>query len=316
MEKALAALHQALRPGQTLSLQYAQRAGQLGLAIRFPEALKYSVLGPLLANYPKAKVEMVPDEIPDHGGLVTWSAEVGLTPDLFPILRHSQFEDSLLHAYADPIDSLLAALKPNSNLHCELELVISPALAGRIRRAKRAVTLLERQLFERHKWLASWFTRQAAKERWNWRMKLLAWLAQRSAPPARETTLNISASHRHEREADLQAAADKLGGHLFAVSLRVSAISDGSNERAAQEKLHAIVAALGAFTRSRLATFSASKVRRGYRQRHRENFPSQSRGTRDPLASTHCGRCRRTDAGCTFLGIGSTGGTSNRHASG
>jgi hypothetical protein len=251
MEKALAAIHQALRPGQTLRLLYAVEQEKLGLALHFEPALQEVVLGPLLANYPRAKIEL-PEEVPEPA-TQAWQTEIRLTPDIFPILRHSQFEDLLTHAYADPIDSLLRALRPAEHVRCALELTVTPADAARCKRAKQAVGLLEREYFARHPRLARWFVRHCTAEQNPWRMRLVTKLAAGSAAPERGAPLDVASGYRHEREADLQAAADKLGGHLFSVRLRVTAA--GNDKALARERLQAVAGALGAFTRSRLATF-------------------------------------------------------------
>ncbi len=255
MEKALAAIHQALRPGQQLRLLYAVEDEQLCLVLGFAPALQEVVLGPLLANYPRARTDVRVDNPIET--TAAWQAEVFLTPDLFPILRHSQFEDLLTHSYADPIDSLLRALRPDEHVRCSLELIVTPADHGRCKRAKEALGLLEREFLSRHRRIAEWFARRSTAERRTWPMWLVSRLAAASAPPDRGAPLDVTSGYRHEREADLQAAADKLGGHLFSVRLCVSAA--GSDEALARTRLRAVVGALGAFTRSRLATFTVRR---------------------------------------------------------
>ncbi len=54
-----------------------------------------------------------------------------------------------------------------------------------------------------------------------WIAGILGLLARYSARPAKEAPLDVSASRQHDREADLQASADKIGGHLFSASIRI-----------------------------------------------------------------------------------------------
>lgn len=251
MEKALAAIHQALQPGQQVRLDYAVDDERLCLALTFAPALQEVVIGPLLANYPRAKIDLREDTPRDARA---WHADVLLTPDLFPILRHSQFEDLLTHSYADPIDSLLHALRPHDNVRCSLELTVTPAAPARCKQAKKTVSLLEREFLGRHPRIAKWFALKSTADRRSWSVWLVSRLAAASAPPDHGAPLDVTTGYRHEREADLQAAADKLGSHLFSVRLRVTAV--GTDETLARTRLHAIAAALGAFTRSRLATFA------------------------------------------------------------
>jgi hypothetical protein len=261
MEKALAAIHQSLRPGQHVWLQYAVEGNRLCLALRFGAQLREVVLGPLLANYPRAKADVRLEE-PSVAGQA-WHTDVLLTPDLFPILRHSQFEDLLTHSYADPIDGILRALRPDANVHCRLDLIVTPADEDRCKHAKKAIKLVERSFFARRKRLASWYIRRCTSERRSWVASVVSRLAEASTAPERGAPLDVASGYRHEREADLQAAADKLGGHLFSVRLRVTA--EGTNESLARTRLHAVVGALGTFTRSRLSTFTVcgTGARRG-----------------------------------------------------
>lgn len=257
MEKALAAIHQALTPRDTVCLHYMTDNERLILALSFPDHLQQSVLGPLVANYPKARVE--PREVSQFQTSEAISLTMRLSPDLFPMLRHGQFEDMLLHAYADPIDSLLHALRPDPEVRCRLELRITPATPYRCRRARRALALLERAFFARHKRMAAWFVRRCTDESFSLASWIVARLARRSAAPDRGAPLDVTSGYRHEREADLQAAAEKLGGHLFSAELHITA--EGSDANHVRARLHAVAGSLGAFTRSRLATYKIVPAR-------------------------------------------------------
>src|SRR5437016_4118608 len=116
MEKALGAIHQSLSPGQSFSLEYGGFRGHVALFCRCADELEDSILGPIVANYPRSTLETVaePDDPASfsHDGFNCWTADIQLLPELYPILRHAQFEDALNRSYADPIDSLLRALLP------------------------------------------------------------------------------------------------------------------------------------------------------------------------------------------------------------
>ena len=112
-EKAFAALHQA-KPRHPVTLVYGVREGQIGLFVRCDESDRETVIEPLRAGYPDSTVALVDDErsadvsLPsprttenhDRVGTTpdkqqTWYADIELVPELFPILRHAQFEDML-----------------------------------------------------------------------------------------------------------------------------------------------------------------------------------------------------------------------------
>lgn len=181
-------------------------------------------------------------------------------PELFPILRHAQFEDLLNHNFADPVSGLLRAILPEEGIECRIEITARPASRQRLHRAINAVFLLEREFFQRHHRLAGYFARTATRGN-AWRFAWLLGLAARCTPQPSHSNLETSTSRLHEREDDLQAAADKLGGHLFDAELRLIVEASPSLRLQAFDRLRRMEGALGAFTRSRLATFVSGPVR-------------------------------------------------------
>lgn len=261
MERALAAIHQSRLRQNPVTLLYRSHAGQIGLFIRCDSEVSEAVLGPITANYPNCSV-IAADEVQCPSEWRTWYADVELIPELFPILRHAQFEDLLNHNFADPASSLLQAIKPNDSLCCRVE--ITCVLASHVWRhfAQSAIRLLDREFFRRHHHLAAFFARHITRARTWWMASLLGVLA-RSTPFPHHTTLETSTSRLHEREEDLQAAADKLGGHLFETTIRLVVDAAPDQEQAALHRLRTMAGALGTFTRSRLATFHTRPVRSG-----------------------------------------------------
>jgi hypothetical protein len=106
LEKAAAAIHQVLPVRNEVVLGYGDHDGRVGLFLSFPNELEQIVTLPLISNYPQCVLSPLPEpEIP--GGWATCRVNISLTPDLFPILRHAQFEDLANRSFADPIDGLL-----------------------------------------------------------------------------------------------------------------------------------------------------------------------------------------------------------------
>jgi hypothetical protein len=264
MEKALSAIHQGLAPGETLVLSYAVVQSQVTLAIELGDALAQRVIGPILANYPQAKCTPVAatELARTAHSLGTYALELTLTPQIFPILRHAQFEDLLNRQYADPIDSLLAALVPSDGIECRVDFHITPAASRRVRRARKAISLLERSYLSDRPKRASWYAEQVCTGRRPWMVTWMEWRARRSPRGERATSLDVSASRTHEREADLLAAADKLSCHLFDVRLRIVASAPVDQAGEARARLRSIAAAFGSFTRSRLASFEVMSTRK------------------------------------------------------
>lgn len=266
MEKAIAAVHQGLRVGDRLGLEIGVTKGRVGFFIRGADALERLALDPLIASYPQVSVTGVSDAddplLCHPLGWSTMRCELALAPELFPILRHSQFEDMLQRSIADPLDTVLRSVMPTADSEGHISATVTPASRRRQHQARRAVEDLERSLFANRPRLAEWYASHCLQPGGAWLTWPLTILARASPPQDRSPSLDVSAGARHEREADLQAAADKVGGHLFQARLVLTAW--GTNKEAAQDRLRLMTSALGAFTRSRLATFSATRRTGGF----------------------------------------------------
>ena len=261
MEKALAAIHQANHERWPITLEYGSQAGCVGLYVEFPDHLEEFVSGPIAANYPNCSLATVEGEV-SPPGWQTYSVELELVPELFPILRHAQFEDALNGTFADPINGILRAILPDESLRCRIEIVVRPANHRRCHRATRAVKRLDREFFHRHHELARYYARHITGRRgWfpAWCLGLLAI----STPVPHRSPLDTSTSRLHDREDDLQAASDKIGGHLFETHIRLIVHAPAEQHRPAFDRIRQMAGAFGAFTKSRLATFHVQHIRRG-----------------------------------------------------
>src|SRR5687767_13174303 len=94
MQEVLAALHQANHERLPATLELSVQEGRLGLYVRIPDELESLVAGLFAAKYPACAVKPVKEEVLlQSSGMKETSIALQLIPDLFPILRHSQFED-------------------------------------------------------------------------------------------------------------------------------------------------------------------------------------------------------------------------------
>jgi hypothetical protein len=262
MERALAAIHQAHPHGAAITLLYATTAGRVGLFLDIPDRLEELVCGPVAANYPNGSLTAAERLDPPPAGWHTWSAELQLSPELLPILRHAQFEDLLNRNFADPITAILRAVTPDTDVRCVVAIRIVPADHRRRRIAERALRLLDRSFFRRHHQLAEYYAEHATRRGRQFLPALLGLLARQSPHP-HHTTLDTSAGHSHDREEDLQAASAKIGGHLFETHIHLFAHARPEARRLAVARLHQLAGAFGAFTQPRLATFHLGRIRHG-----------------------------------------------------
>lgn len=267
MEKAFASIHQGLPRRASFSIGFSSSKDSVGLTLRCPRALRSTILDPIQANYPRATItETAGDDIGAHE---EWTASVQLEPDLFPILRHAQFEDSLIRTFADPLSSLLNALRDGEST-ATVTITACPASHSKAQRAIKAVKLLDREFFRSHHRFARFYARHALG-----RLRLPLWLVARLAkksPASSHAILDTTGSRIHDREDDIQAASDKIGGHLFEASIQITVRVPHTNRQLAVTRIRNISGAMGAFTRSRLATFRTGKPRRQASRAARPTF--------------------------------------------
>ncbi len=253
-EKALAAIHQALPSRTEINLEFGSSEGQAGLFLRLPQSVEPLVRGPLLANYPQCTLTACDDDTLPNG----WSRReetLFLSPELYPLLRHAQFEDLLNGNFADPINSLLQAVVPESELRSTVILTVRVASAHRRHAARTAIRQLDGEFFRRHHWLAEYFARRVTRPG-GWATWLLGQIVARRHEPHR-SPLDVTSSRTHDREDDLQAAAEKVGSHLFEATLTIRVETALPHQKMAADRMRQLRGALGAFTRSRLATFES-----------------------------------------------------------
>jgi len=264
MEKALAAIHQADTRRQTVTFLYGRQEHHIGLYCEAPDHLALQVADVLAAKYPQCEIEEVPDgqTLDPAGDWTCYAAELRLDPELFPILRHAQYEDLLNGTFEDPIDAILKAIRPEHGTWSRVEIAVTPASRRRCRRAKAAVDRLDRPFFRSRPRLARFYAHHILHRGSRPLAQLVGLLATRREPRSTHS-LDTSPGRFHEREDDVLAAGDKIGWHLFQVRLRLVVFTRDNDGRVAEVKFRVIKGAIGSFTRSRLATFRMSPIRSG-----------------------------------------------------
>ncbi len=263
MERVLAAIHQSHRLRTPLALHYAVVEHRVAMVLQCADADEPLVMEPVAAHYPNCSLTTIAALETRPESWETWTAEVQLSPELFPILRHAQFEDSLTRTYADPITGLLRSIIPADNLLAGIEFRIVPAGERLCRRSERAVRTLDREFFEDRHRLAAFYAEHALRGWKRYPAAFLGFLARRTTHPPR-TTIDTSSSRQHDREENLQAAAGKIGGHLFEVQILLTAHVPSGLRAQAHERIRQMTGALGAFTESRLAKFHIHRIRKGH----------------------------------------------------
>jgi len=226
MDQALAAIHQGNPDRLPVSFEYAWHDHRVTLLCRFPPELRTLVEGQLYAQYPDCRIERVVDE-PHFAGPDerTWTVELRLTPDIFPLKRYAQFEDALNRVSADPVTAILTALPPDTHglLRSRVEITLLPTHRRMQAQAKKRLRRLAQPFFRSHHRLSQWYAVVCTARSWPGRVAAFTLGLLGRGPAARpDDALSTSATRAHDREEDLQAASDKLGRLLFDARVRIA----------------------------------------------------------------------------------------------
>lgn len=279
MDHALAAIHQGNPRGLPVILTFARLETEVVLGCRCGDELRPIVESQLYSQYPDCRIDSLSDQVLDPPpDTCTWTVELALTPDLFPIRRYAQFEDALNRVTCDPVGPLLASLtaNPGDPLRGRIEIALRPAPSQLRRRAQQCLRRLASPFFRAHPRLAGRYLHWTLSR--SRALQMLAWfLGSRgtgSAELAPSPALSTSASRLHEREDDLLAASEKLGRLLFEAHIRLMVAGPPTSATDAERKLREMVGAFGQFSAPRLASFQASPVYRSQGPARRFRMPT------------------------------------------
>lgn len=263
MEQALAATH-ALLPycRFPMTLECLGQGGQVLLASSIPRSLERVVPQQIYAYYPDVRLDPLPDEPALPEGTESWSLDLHLRRDLFPLKRYSQFEDAINKTASDPLSGLLTLLAAEQDKGIQARLVLSVRAAPRrtLRRRQRCLEFLSSTFFHEHHRLAHLYATLATSP--NIADRAGSWFLARLARPKAAPSMVTSPGQRHEREADLQAAADKLGRPMFRCHLRLTVTAPVERKDQALDKLSALAASFGQYHLPRLSSFHVRRAGR------------------------------------------------------
>ena len=274
MEQILAAIHQANVRRLPITFAFGSYAKAVRLFCHAPTELAATVTAQLSAHYPDADIDFLADDaMTVPSGQCVWSAELRLRPDIFPIRRYAQFEDVLNRNISDPLTGIFAALTLplHAAISSRIEIMVRPIGRWRVIQARRILRTLTAPLFRAHPGLARACALAATSRHRSVRLlSLFPTVVLRSQQTASSGSSLASASGRtHDREDDVQAAADKLGRHLFEAHVRLLAFAPSAHADHARASLRRLAGAFGQFTVPRMATFRMSSICRCNNIRHR-----------------------------------------------
>lgn len=265
MDQALAALHHGNPHRLPLSFRFARIGGTVALVVSCPPPLKALLRSQLYAQYPDCRLlELADEALAPPSGMTTWTASLTLSHDVFPCKRYPQFEDSQNSRSADPLTAVLSTLLPERKapLVAGIEVTVRPCRERRCRRLRRVLPRLAGMEAPR---LARFYAAHASSLAPTDRiLAFLTRLIARRSEHTAHSRLDISSPRTHDREDDLQAAADKAGRNLFEATMRLTVSARLEHQAEARRKLAEMAGAFGQF-RNREAVFHRAHGRKARR---------------------------------------------------
>jgi hypothetical protein len=260
------------KPQTPFSLEIANKDGSVHFYVRVPTRNVSFVQGQLHAQYPDAEIEIVPEYTPDisQDTQVAW-AELRLSSAyIWPIKRHSQFEDKTAKTLHDPISGILEPFSQKEDgLSLQLQICCRPMNPTKFRSfGMKYLTSIGKKIPD-----SGFFSRvyqQACLDVGIWkhllyfplRIILLPFFTSKSesanTSSAQEPVLETNASH--DRENIISAATDKLSKLPFLTSVRVACHYADSLSLQAEQKIEEVVGAFQQFHLPQLNGFVSGKI--------------------------------------------------------
>lgn len=259
-EQWLRGLHALMQPQRTprsrrigVCLVLGSHEGEVGLAVDGTDAMRPVLSQGLQDAYPGLELRhAIEGEAPVDTG--TWSIELRLLPDVFPLRTYVSFLDEPERELADPIAGLLSAIRPSRSgrVTTELALTIIPAPRRRIRSIQRIAMKMDRRFPLAT--LRSTYVRWSCDPRWS--RRLLARLISHLSRPAND---NASIS------------SEKAAERLFECRLVVQCRAPANAAQIANKRLHEIAAAFGRFG-TQDCGFVMARVKQGMNSKQERPF--------------------------------------------
>lgn len=265
----LETLHQANPHRKPIQLILGESNAGKGLLLEVPDELAGIARNQLATMYPDATVEdAAAAAVNDPSGRVTWSAELRVHRDLYPIRRYSEFLDADRSQFVDPVSNLLDAIPAgrNKQLRATVRIEIRPC-RPRCRRYYQTVLLkLGCDRFQNSLRLIALYDRLSLSRNRFCRFTgmMLSLGAKGQLTPESLT----STGRTHERESHRHAAADKLNQMLFETQIHIDVTAPEAAEAAAHRRLREIAGVFAVFSVPARATIQIDRIRRGNARRH------------------------------------------------
>ena len=265
MDRVIQAVHQANKRRDPVRFLCGPHGGRVGLYIDCPHALQSLMTRQLHGEYPTLDLEQVDDDAFAPGASHRiWHRQLTLRPDLYPIRRYNEFQETT-REFSDPLGAILEAVAPDPKygIRAYVEITTVPAPRWRRWRARRAVQRLARADFRHELELSRWYALGITHHRQYVRLFAWLWALPRRPAPQGVSAQDVttSSSQTHERETDINAAHQKVRSFLFATHIGVLVAAPPDARCRALAKLTELEAVVSAAANPALASFRAADTR-------------------------------------------------------
>lgn len=247
VEAILKSLHRANPQRLPVTLEIGPVGDSVGLIAEVPNELKAIFMAQLADACPGVKVVVLPESSTPDVATRCWCRQLRLTPDVCALSTHA-FEDSLDRVRADPMTSVLSALRTTQRrrIIAQTRLTIRPATKPRYRQALQIRENLDRRFRSRR--IEEAYRRFCTAERLMHRLFAVFLL---KFPRHR--------SSRHSGRIS-EFTTGKLDGLLFESWLHIEVSAPPDARHQAEQRLREIAGAFGQFA-SAQTTFEPTRLR-------------------------------------------------------
>lgn len=261
------------KPQTPFCLEIANTDGSVHFYVRVPSRNAAFVQGQLHAQYPDAEIEETPEYfsgIIEHAE-TAWTEMEFKSGYIWPIKRHSQFEDKTAKTLHDPISGILEPFADKENgFTLQLQISCRPMNPNAFRsRGMKYLSSIGKKIPGTD--LFSRIYQGACLNTGLWKPLFLFPIkfilrpfaaarvdSQKDSAGGQEPVLETNASH--DRENIISAATDKLSKLPFTSSVRIACHYPSGKSTSAEEKIEELVGAFQQFHLPQLNGFSCGKI--------------------------------------------------------
>jgi Type IV secretion-system coupling protein DNA-binding domain len=276
MEPVLAVLHSLQEP---FDLEIGVHNSKIALFVRGSSESISAVQSQIYAQYPDIEIEELTEDPTDpKNGETKEIAHLTLdSPEVYPIKRHSQFDDAITRLNVDPIAGITSALtlmaEPEVRGYVRIRVV--PQYGGYRRRALKLLPLLQKGLAAQSGTVAMKLTRYYLAKGFTQRLMAHPLGAWKTLPILSKLFTSVvqgvqakpdaelddqGSTRSHDREDATAGALDKLNRLLFSCTIEVGVLAPVTMRKLALQQRKEIIASFRQFTLPHSNSFEVAPV--------------------------------------------------------